>query len=341
MPRTEGFAVPRRLLAVALALTLTSGCAAAASGSGGSEVTELRYQGSVGSVSFPELAEDLGYLGKLKLKWIGNTISGPQDIQSAATGQIDFGGAFNGAVVKLIAQGAPVKAVIGYYGVDEGSYNGFYVKDGSPISSAAGLKGKKIGMNTLGAHHEAVLDEYLNRNGFSDADIREVEPVVVPPVNTEQALRAGQIDVGVLGGILRDKALARGGIHPLFTDFDIFGKFTAGTYVLTKQFIAKNPKATKTFVEATAKAIAWSQSHTRQENVAKFVSIIEKRHRKEDTSAIRLWKSAGVAGKGGVINKSEFETWISWLERRGALKKKLELKDVYTNEYNPFKAEAR
>jgi ABC-type nitrate/sulfonate/bicarbonate transport system substrate-binding protein len=341
MSRTEGFAVPRRLLAVALALTLTSGCAAAASGSGGSEVTELRYQGGVGSVTFPELAEDLGYFGKLKLKWIGNTTSGPQDIQSAATGQTDFGGAFNGAVVKLIAQGAPVKAVIGYYGVDEGSYNGFFVKDGSPISSAADLKGKKIGMNTLGAHHEAVLDEYLNRNGFSDADIKEVEPVVVPPVNTEQALRAGQIDVGVLGGILRDKALARGGIHPLFTDFEIFGKFTAGSYVLTKQFIAKNPNATRTFVEATAKAIAWSQSHTREENVAKFVSIIEKRHRKEDAAAIRLWKSAGVAGKGGVINKSEFETWIKWLDRRGALKKKLELTDVYTNEYNPFKAEAK
>ncbi|MCW2504955.1 MAG: twin-arginine translocation pathway signal, partial [Actinomycetia bacterium] len=197
--------------ALALVLALASGCASAANGAGG-EVTELRYQGSVGTVTFPELAEDLGYFGKLKLKWIGNTISGPQDIQSAATGQTDFGGAFNGAVVKLIAQGAPVKAVIGYYGVDKDSYNGFYVRDDSPIKSAADLKGKKIGMNTLGAHHEAVLDEYLARNGVSNEGIKQVEPVVVPPVNTEQALRAGQLDVGVLGGILRDKALARGGI---------------------------------------------------------------------------------------------------------------------------------
>ncbi|MDQ1647342.1 MAG: hypothetical protein QOJ50_3526 [Cryptosporangiaceae bacterium] len=327
-------------LSLALVLALASGCASAASGAGG-EVTELRYQGSVGTVTFPELAEDLGYFGKLKLKWIGNTISGPQDIQSAATGQTDFGGAFNGAVVKLIAQGAPVKAVIGYYGVDKDSYNGFYVRDDSPIKSAADLKGKKIGMNTLGAHHEAVLDEYLARNGVSNDDIKQVEPVVVPPVNTEQALRAGQIDVGVLGGILRDKALARGGIHPLFTDFDIFGTFTAGTYVLTKQFIAQNPKATKTFVDATAKAIAWSQSHSRAENIAKFTAIITKRGRKEDVKTIALWKSAGVAGKGGVINKSEFTTWIDWLNRRGQLKKKVSLSDVYTNEYNPFKAEAK
>ena len=39
--------------------------------------------------------------GKIKLDWVGNTISGPQDIQSAATGQTDFGGAFAGAVAKL------------------------------------------------------------------------------------------------------------------------------------------------------------------------------------------------------------------------------------------------
>jgi len=53
-----------------------------------------------------ELAADLGYLQDLKLDWVGNTISGPQDIQSAATRQTDFGGAFNGAVVKLVAAGA-------------------------------------------------------------------------------------------------------------------------------------------------------------------------------------------------------------------------------------------
>ncbi|MFD0528330.1 ABC transporter substrate-binding protein [Kitasatospora arboriphila] len=103
----------------------------------------------------------------MKLEWVGNTISGPQDIQSAATGQIDFGGAFNGAVVKLIAAGAPVKAVISYYGVDEAAYNGFYVLQDSPIRSARDLLGKKVGMNTLGAHSEAILDIYLQRNGLS------------------------------------------------------------------------------------------------------------------------------------------------------------------------------
>src|SRR5437764_616351 len=142
-------------LALALAIGLT-GCAAAGAASG-TEVTTLRYQGSVGAVSLPELAADLGYLGKVKLNWIGNTTSGPQDIQAATTGDTDFGGAFNGAIVKLKAAGAPIQAVVGYYGVDADSYNGFYVRDDSSIRTARDLIGRKVAMNTLGAHHEAVL----------------------------------------------------------------------------------------------------------------------------------------------------------------------------------------
>src|SRR3954463_7589702 len=65
------------------------------------EVLKLRYQGFSGMVTYPELAEDLGYLAPIKLEYEGNTISGPQDIQSVVTGDTDFGGAFNGAVIKL------------------------------------------------------------------------------------------------------------------------------------------------------------------------------------------------------------------------------------------------
>src|SRR5580704_12976296 len=82
------------------------------------EQTEIRYQGWAGQVTFVELADDLGYLAPLKLKWVGNTISGPQDIQTVVTGDVDIGGAFYGAIIKLIVAKAPIKAVVGYYGSD-------------------------------------------------------------------------------------------------------------------------------------------------------------------------------------------------------------------------------
>lgn len=209
------------------AVAVSCGTATGAT-SGKGQTKTLRYQGAAGQVTLPELAEDLGYLEDVKLKWVGNTISGPQDIQSAATDQVDFGGAFNGAVVKLAANKAPVKAVISYYGSDKYAYNGFYVLKDSPIHSARDVIGKKVGMNTLGAHSEAMLDIYLQRGGLSRAEIGKAEPLVVPPVNTEQTLRQKQIDVAVLGGILRDKALAAGGIRPLFTDYQLLGAFSAG-----------------------------------------------------------------------------------------------------------------
>ncbi|MFF0577109.1 ABC transporter substrate-binding protein [Streptosporangium saharense] len=322
---------------VLLALGLAGCGAEAAAKPGAPETLELRYQGSVGAVTFPELAEDLGYLAPLKLKWIGNTISGPQDIQAAATGQTDFGGAFNGAIIKLAAAKAPIKAVVGYYGSDADSYVGYFVPDGSPIKGPRDLIGKKIGVNTLGAHLEAVLKEYLKRGGLTPEEIKQVELVVVPPISTEQALRQGQIDVAALNGVLRDTALQRGGIHALFKDIDLFGPFTAGSYVLTDRFVARNPNTTKKFVEAVAKAVEWTQTHSREEYVARAEAIIAKRNRNEDTAAIKLWKSSGVAGKGGVIDPREFQIWIDWLQRAGEIKPgQVKTEDLFTNAYNPF-----
>jgi ABC-type nitrate/sulfonate/bicarbonate transport system substrate-binding protein len=328
----------RAALAAVLAgaLLAPAGCGSAAGGAG-KEVTELRYQGSVGAVTLPELADDLGYLGNVKLKWIGNTISGPQDIQAATTGDTDFGGAFNGAIVKLAANRAPIKAVIGYYGVDKDAYTGFYVLNDSPIKTAKDLIGKKIGVNTLGAHSEAVIKTYLTRAGLTPDEIKQVELVVVPPVNTEQSVRQHQIDVGALGGTLRDKALARGGIRPLFTDYQLLGNFTAGSYVFRNDFLKKNPDTVKTFVAGVAKAIEWARTTPRDQVVARFQQILTKRARNEDNTQLQFWKSYGVNGKGGVIADTEFSTWIDWLKNAGELNgKDVKATDIYTNQFNPY-----
>ncbi|MEU4269481.1 ABC transporter substrate-binding protein [Streptomyces sp. NPDC026092] len=311
-------------------------CGTSAAGTSGKGQTRtLRYQGWAGQVTLPELAEDLGYLGDVNLEWVGNTISGPQDIQSAATGQTDFGGAFNGAVVKLAANKTPIKAVISYYGSDQHAYNGYYVLKDSPIRSARDLAGKKVGMNTLGAHAEAMLDIYLQRGGLSGAEIDKVEPLVVPPVNTEQSLRQKQIEVAVLGGILRDKALATGGIRPLFTDFELLGAFSAGTYVMTDRFLKQNPDTARTFVTAVGRAIEWSRTTPRAEVIARMTDIVKKRGRNEDTSPLKYWRSYGVAETAGRITGKELQLWIDWLAERGDIQKgQVKVDDLYTNEFN-------
>ncbi|WBL77654.1 ABC transporter substrate-binding protein [Bradyrhizobium xenonodulans] len=327
-----------RAARLALAGAFMLGLAAPAAAEPPLEKTEIRYQGWAGQVTFIELADDLGYLAPLKLKWVGNTISGPQDIQTVVTGDIDIGGAFYGAILKLIAAKAPIKAVVGYYGSDANTYNGYYVKDDSPIKAARDLLGKKVAVNTLGAHLEFVLREYLARNGLGASEAKQVTLVAVPPVTGEQALRQGQVEVSALGGVLRDKALERGGIHSLFNDTDLFGQFTGGSYVLRDKFIKDNPDAARRLVEGISRAIDWAQTTPAEEVRARFDRIIAERKRNEDASSIKYWKSTGVASKGGVISDREIQVWIDWLEKDGLFRPgQIKASDTYTNAFNYFR----
>lgn len=318
-----------------------SGCGAGASADGATgpdgEQQTIRYQSSAGALSLLELADHLGYLKPLKIKSVGTTISGPQDIQSAATNQTDIGSAFNGAVVKLIQAGAPIKAVISSYGEDAKTFNGYYVKADSPIKTARDLIGKKVGMNTLGAHYEAILQTWLKKNGLSDAEVKQVQEVVIPPVNVEQAIRAGQLDAGVLGDVLQDKALARGGLRRLFSDYDLFGTFTAGTYVLRTKFIKDNPDSARTLVSGLAKAIDWLQTHPREEVVKTAVAIAQEHGRPDDVPTLKYWKSPGIGQKGGVIDPQDIQRWIAWLQDNGQIPKgSVDVADTYTNDLNPY-----
>ncbi|MDQ1059697.1 ABC-type nitrate/sulfonate/bicarbonate transport system substrate-binding protein [Arthrobacter globiformis] len=326
--------------AVVIALTV-SGCGGSAAGDdtggtgapGANEVKELRYQGWANNVTLPELAQDLGYLGDVKLNWVGNTISGPQDIQSAATGQTDFGGAFAGAVVKLVEAGAPVKAVINYYGEDSKTFNGFYVKEDSPIKTARDFIGKKIAVNTLGAHSEAVINTYLRKNGLSADEIKQVQLVVVPPNDTEEAIRRGQVDAGALGSILQDKAVANGGLRSVFSDFDLFGSFAGGPYVFREDFLAQNPNTVRTFTTGVAKAIEWERTTPRKEVIARLTKILKERGRNENPAALQYWKSVGVPAKGE-IKDEDFTRWEEYLKSAGIIKSDLDAKKLYTNEFN-------
>lgn len=337
------FGRPRvvRALAAALALPLTvaitAGCSDSGAGTTADGKTILRYQGQTGAVTAYELAADLGYFTKVRLKWEGDTTSGPANIQAAATKQIEFGSAFNGAVVKLVSGGAPVTSVLSSYGADALSYTGYFVRDDSGIRSARDLIGRKIGVNTLGAHHEFITRQWLHDQGLSDAEIKQVQLVVLPPANTEDALRKGQIDAAALGGPLQDTALAHGGLHALYTDKDLFGQFDYGTYVFRNDYLQQHQDAVADFVQGTARAIRWLQVTPRDQVVARMTTIIQQRGRNENTNLLQYYKSSGLPVPGGVIQERELQIWIDWLVRNGELPAgKLAAKDLYTNKFNPY-----
>jgi ABC-type nitrate/sulfonate/bicarbonate transport system substrate-binding protein len=322
------------LLTLVLALTGCGGSADAAEDGG---VTELRYQGWTSQVTLPEVAQALGFFeGRVRLDWVGNTISGPQDIQSAATGQVDFGGAFGGAVAKLASSGAPITAVINYYGGDKSTFTGYYVPENSPVRTPADLVGRKIGVNTLGGQNEADVFNELHAAGLSYAQIKKVTLVPLPPPNTEDSLRKGQIDAAALGGQFQQRALAAGGLRAVFTEHEQYGDFNGGQYVFRKDFIAKHPEAVTAFVNGVGKAIEWERTTPRDQVIVRLSTIIQGRKRpNENTATLKYWLSVGVPARYGVISDADFDRWQNWLVTSGAVDRPVDPKTLYTNHYNP------
>jgi ABC-type nitrate/sulfonate/bicarbonate transport system substrate-binding protein len=159
--------------------------------------------------------------------------------------------------------------------------------------------------------------------------------VAIPPINAEQVLRQHQVEMASLGDLYRERAIETGGIRSVFSDHELFGEFTAGSYVMKKDFIRKNPQAARRFVEGVGRALDWSRTTSREQVVARMTAIIAKRHRTEDANALKYWKSYGVAGQHGCLTDRDFQLWIDWMVRDGALKPgQLKAQALYTNELN-------
>jgi ABC-type nitrate/sulfonate/bicarbonate transport system substrate-binding protein len=303
------------------------------------ELTELRYLGSFGSVNYAELAEDLGYLAPLRLKWMGNVLGGPESIQAVSTRDIDFGGAATGSVIKLIAAGAPIRQVMASNGVDDLTWGGYFVLEDSPVQNARDLLGKTISVNTMGAHAEFMIREYLRRGGLTKQQVKQVTMVITPPINGEQSLRLRHVDVASLSGVLRDRALQRGGLRLLFTDRDLFGNFNSSTTVFRTDFLAQRPNTVRAYVAATARAIEWARATPRDTVRARLKQILAKRKRGEDPALAEHWHSVGIRSTGGLLSDADMRLWVSWLDREGDLfaTKLHKLSDLYTNEFNPYR----
>lgn len=326
------------LLFSTLTLGALAGCSSSDSNASASEEDKvLQYQGSPNTVTFPELAASLGYLDDLKLENIGATTGGPESIQLTSVGETDFGSAFNGAIIKAVSKGAKLESVIGSYGSDSNTYLGVYTLEGTNIKSAKDFIGKKIGVNTLGAHAEFFIKDYFRQQGLTEKEISEVQLVVVPSSNAEQTLRNKQLDAVVLSGVSRDLALEHGGLKEQFSDIEVFGtEFTAGAYFFTDDYIKENPHTVKTFVNGVAKAIEWARHTPKEEVIEKYTEIVSKR-KDESTDNLKFYKSTGIAEEGGVIKEDEFSIWIDWLVKNGELKKdQVKATDFYTNEYNDY-----
>jgi ABC-type nitrate/sulfonate/bicarbonate transport system substrate-binding protein len=334
----------RRFLAAVAVTALAAGTAAC--GSSSAETTAdgkviVRYQSSPGAVTVPEIAAELGFFDEVELELVGESTGGPESLRALSTDQVDIANAFQGAIAKVISTGAPVKAVVASYGSSGDVRTHLAIRDDGDVKTARDLIGKKVALNTLGANSEAVLDTYLAGEGLTQAEIEKVTLVPLPGNVLEASLREKQIDAAFFGGPAFELANQRPGLAVLTTDVDVVGPYTGGSYAMHEKFLDENPEASKDFVAGVGEAIAWIQETPIEEVREVAVKILTDSGREEGIGVVQLFKGHGIPTVGGWLRDEDFTIWLDWLETAGELRGgELELDDIFTNEFNPYAAEA-
>lgn len=151
-----------------------------------------------------------------------------------------------------LAQGAvesDLKAYIvaQHVGEKPGSFSVYWaVKADSPIKTVADMKGKTVGINVYGSGIYYPMALLLKKNGLDpEKDIKLVETGFPP---SEDAIRSGRVDVGVLNQPFAARAEAKGGLRKLFSLSDSQANIVHILEVCKKEFVDKNPEAAKSYV---------------------------------------------------------------------------------------------
>ena len=159
-----------------------------------------------------------------------------------ASGSIDVAGTATPAIINAIAGGAKILCVLPRAGIDKDVNSKFFVLDNSPIRGPNDLKGKTIAVNTMGAHLDYTIREYLRIHGLNKDDVKLV---AVPGPKLDEALHNRQTDVvavGVWQNPIAVKLAAEGGVRVLFTDHDVLGDIVLASNAMEIAFIDQHPQ---------------------------------------------------------------------------------------------------
>ncbi|MDR3229898.1 MAG: ABC transporter substrate-binding protein [Synergistaceae bacterium] len=206
----------------------------------------------------------------------------------------------------------------------------YLVKEDSPIKSAKDLIGKKVSIAYVGSCVELLFSEYLRQNGIRRD---QVEWIVMPDSQAENALRIGNIDVAGIHAVFTASALQRGGVRPLVNTWQIgtaAGNGPASSYsarAFSEGFIKDNPDVIKAYIAGTVKTQHWINK-----NYDEAIKIAAE------------YLKVDIDKAGGTIFPSEngidpvkVDFWIKLMEENGFVKPgTVKHEEIYTNELNPY-----
>jgi ABC-type nitrate/sulfonate/bicarbonate transport system substrate-binding protein len=213
-------------------------------------------------------------LGKIyKVEWTQFQGTAPM-VQAMVAGALDC----STQGVLSLAQGAAQADLQAYIvaqhvGERPGSFSVYWaVKEDSAIKSIADVKGHSVGINVFGSGIYGPMALLLKRNGVdAEKDIKLVETGFPA---SEDAIRAGRVDVGVLNQPFAARAEAKGGLRKLFSLSDQLQNIVHIFEVCRKDFVDKNPELAKRYVRDMT--LAMKKAVTNRDETLKVDSEVTK-----------------------------------------------------------------
>jgi sulfonate transport system substrate-binding protein len=255
-------------LAAAASLAVLTACSSSSSSaaSAGSSSTSSANQVSVSGVTLHvgdqagtgarALLTAAGLIGKLpfKVAWSDFT-SGPPMLQALGAGSVDIGGVGNAPPVFAAAGGSKIVIVGAYQANPLGS--ALLVPKGSPITSVAQLKGKRIAV-AQGSSADYHLLTVLNKAGLS---VHDVTLTYLQPAAGLAALTSGHVDAWDIWSPFIEQAGVQNNATALVTGTGYGSPYSFA--VASRAALADPAKAAavKDYLGLLAEAHAWATSH--------------------------------------------------------------------------------
>lgn len=256
------------------------------------------------------VAYELGYFQDIGVEVNLGTesFSGPQAIAAAQSGKVDAGISATPALINAVKSGIGVKALADVQtSFKESPLMIWYVKKDSIIKSPADLRGKKIGVNAIGASFYYTTLVYLKEHGLSDKDVNFV---IIPHPNMEQALLSGQIDVAGMIDPYTQKIEDGGEVRKLFDGYEALGEKQFSVIFITNKATKEKPEAVSKFLTAYKRAAQFIT-----ENPGKAAQIMSK-WMQVDSKFISTHEFVD----GAKVKEDDLGWWINNMISNGDLK---------------------
>lgn len=294
-----------------------------------SELTTIKYT----QMKFYDpvfIAKEKGFFKEegIDLEFVGEMYAGPEMIQAISSGSADMGST---AITALINAKANGFKVIGITDVqtsynEEPIHKWLTLKENN-ITTPEDILGKKIAINSLGASFHYTTLEYLRLNNISE---KEVEFIIIPHPNMEQALFSGQVDIAGMVKPFSNHALLSDteNVEVLFDTPDVFGSgMQVVTGVVSEEFANENPQAIMSFIKGYNKAIDFIyQNPDEAKEIFEEVLGVEAKY-------ITNQKYQEFTK----VDEKSVQRWIKILEDRGDIEVgSVAAEDIITNRFNPF-----